>query len=131
MGFSRAKCALPASPQLYDPGGKLSPVLVCTASEVLHLTQVTMLADPQISQVCAWSDLEELRLQPVETNLLLDLVQGRRYLLILRHSGGLEARFKLKPLFLPEDVARWFRAQGLSARIEERPEAGWPEAPTP
>ncbi len=38
VGFDRAKCALPASRRLYDPGGKLSPVLVCTASEVLHLT---------------------------------------------------------------------------------------------
>ncbi len=90
-----------------------------------------MLADPQIAQVCAWSDLEELRLQPVKANLLLDLVQGRRYVLIVRHSGGSEASFKLKPLFLPEEVARWFRAQGVSARIEEQPEAGWSEAPTP
>jgi len=132
VGVDQAKCALPVSSTLYDLERKLSPVLVCTSSEVLHLTPVEPYASGGYErvQVCSWSSIEEIRAQPLPENLLIDLVRGKRYELVLRHEGQ-ETSWKLKPLFLAEDVVRWFSEQGIPARLAAEPQVRWPEPPRP
>lgn len=130
VGVDRVRCALPVSARLYDPGAKLSPVLVCTAEEILEVPAREPLEEPQLAALCAWADLESVRCCPVSRNLILNHVQGRRYELCFRTASG-EFRWHLKPLYSPEAVTRWFVAQGVPAWIGGEPDTRWPEGPQP
>lgn len=126
VGVDRARCALPLSPRLYDPGATFSPVLVCTAEEVLEVSAHKALETPEVASLCRWSELEAVTCYPISRNLLLDFVLGRRYSLCLRTTSG-ELKWHLKPLFSPRAVARWFSAHGVAAQVEVEPDPRWPE----